>query len=217
MIIFRFNNYPFSSLHYQLTKGDLKMTDDLKPLEPRRLENVGDVLEWAFAFLGIQGLVNDDNSCCCDSPTYCEESPLGCYLAKKIPCNRKHCIDHDCENYDEIDEYGFAPAGTVCYRPTTIPKPSAPQWTTETPNEEGYYWAAWEGWLLKLITIIEGDVLDCNEKRCVKALYALESGKPRQLLSDFVAVHTDAVHTGGWKLYWAKIELPPLPRRPEND
>jgi hypothetical protein len=187
-------------------KGDLKMTDDLKPLVLGHLHDVSDVLEWAFAFLGIQGLVNDD-SCCCDSPTDCEEMKLGCYLAKKVPCSRKHCVDHDCENYDEIDEYGFAPAGTVCYRPTTIPKPSAPsapQWTTETPDEVGNYWVAFDGWLLKPITIV--DIGNDGE------LYALESGEPRRLLSDFVAIHTN-----GWKLYWTEIELPTLPRRPEND
>lgn len=117
--------------------------------KPKELKTVLDVLEWAFDYLGIECLC-DEETCGCDANQVREcEYALGCNLARKQPCTQKHEYCDRCEfgPDDEIDTSGLAEtchipktyAVGTCFASKACMVPVSQQWTTDPPTEPGIY------------------------------------------------------------------------------
>jgi hypothetical protein len=163
------------------------------------LKTVAEVLEWALKHLGVEYLTGD--GCACDADDILCDHPLGCYLAKQVPCDPKKCNNQECNCWDENDR--CTPAD-FCNQPITVPRPcvksSAPQWTTETPTEEGHYWVYCIGY---------------NENAVSKVKVFKYDGYDRLHVHRFIRRSQDFDLASFIEFYkpthWLKIDVPSMP------
>jgi len=80
-------------------------------MQKTKLEDIGDVLDWALSQLGVSGLCWGEGECVCDADDICcSEIPLDCALAKTRVCPGPVSDEGCCADCSGT-------AGNICYEP----------------------------------------------------------------------------------------------------